>query len=57
MRNLKKISRENLKSVNGGIAGCTINITGATPSKNCPCNPHTHFNCSGVCKPIGEMCF
>ncbi|MDF2551642.1 MAG: hypothetical protein K0R36_3151 [Chryseobacterium sp.] len=57
MKNLKKLSRQELKSVNGGIAGCTTNITGTKPAENCPCNPHTHFNCNGVCKLIGEVCF
>lgn len=56
MKNLKKLSRQELKSVNGGIAGCTTNITGTKPAENCPCNPHTHFNCNGVCKLIGEIC-
>jgi|UPI00064783CA hypothetical protein len=57
MKNLKKLSRQELKSVNGGVLDCAgqQNIPGA-PRPKCPCNPHTQYDCNGVCTPIGQAC-
>ncbi|WP_410690048.1 bacteriocin-like protein [Chryseobacterium sp. SIMBA_038] len=51
MKNLKKLSRIELRSLNGGIVNCA-NI----PPKDCPCNPHTTYRCNGVCIPLGQAC-
>lgn len=56
MKNLKKLSRQELKSVNGGIGGCTYNQEGVPSPKTCPCNPHTHRECHGVCVPLNQEC-
>ncbi|SHF59876.1 bacteriocin-type signal sequence-containing protein [Chryseobacterium arachidis] len=53
MKNLRKLTKKELKSVNGGIQGCYYLIDG---TKVCPCNPHTHRDCYGKCIPIGQMC-
>ncbi|SHF59886.1 bacteriocin-like protein [Chryseobacterium vrystaatense] len=51
MKNLKHLTRFELKSLNGGIVNCA-NI----PPKDCPCNPHTSYKCNGVCIPLGQIC-
>ncbi|WP_410691259.1 bacteriocin-like protein [Chryseobacterium sp. SIMBA_038] len=52
MKNFKKISRSELKSIHGGIYNCA-NI----PPADCPCNPHTQYRCNGVCIPLGNTCY
>lgn len=56
MKNLKKLSRQELRSVNGGIAICTDNVVGAPVAQNCPC-PKGYYKCpSQVCVLIGQNC-
>ncbi|GAA4158286.1 hypothetical protein GCM10022217_19370 [Chryseobacterium ginsenosidimutans] len=56
MKNLKKFSRQELKSVNGGAATCTDNVVGAPIPQNCPC-PKGYSKCpNNVCVPIGQAC-
>lgn len=56
MKNLKKLSRQNLKSVSGGIASCTDNVVGAPVAQNCPC-PKGYYRCpNNVCVQIGQSC-
>lgn len=57
MKNLKKLSRQELKSVNGGIFDCgNISTIDGVPPPKCPCNPHTQYECNGKCIPIGQVC-
>ncbi|GEN77806.1 bacteriocin-like protein [Chryseobacterium hagamense] len=54
MKNLRKLSKQELRSVNGGIEKCYYD-----PSTNtwiCPCNPHTTYNCNGRCVPLDQAC-
>ena len=53
MKNLRKLTNKELKSVNGGIQDCYYLIDG---TKVCPCNPHTQYNCNGKCVPIEQAC-
>lgn len=54
MKNLRKLSKHELKSFLGGIEKCYYLQNG---TKVCPCNIHTQYNCNGVCIPIGQACF
>lgn len=57
MKNLKKLSRQELKTVSGGIVDCANQPTiPGVPPRKCPCNPHTQYDCNGVCIPIGQAC-
>lgn len=56
MKNLKKLSREDLKIVNGGIADCTYNVVGAWKPMNCPCRKGYHDCGDGKCVPLTQTC-
>ncbi len=51
MKDLKKISRENLKSISGGWYDCG----GPFPLAICKCKRGERL-CNGVCIPITQMC-
>ena len=53
MKNLKKISKHDLKSISGGIEPCYYLADG---TKICPCNYHTQYDCNGVCIPKAQVC-
>ncbi|WP_423738654.1 bacteriocin-like protein [Chryseobacterium pyrolae] len=57
MKNLRKLSNRELKSIQGGIQGCYYLANG---TYFCPCRPG-YFRCvptdaSEVCKPNGTLC-
>lgn len=51
MKNLKKLSRPELKSVNGGWVDCS----GPFPPALCKCKRGEQL-CNGICKPNNEIC-
>ena len=51
MKNLKKMSRENLKAVSGGWYDCS----GPYPPTACKCKRGEQF-CDGKCIPNNQMC-
>lgn len=53
MKNLKKLSNRELKTIQGAIEKCYYLVDG---TRVCPCNIHTHYNCFGKCIPIGQAC-
>lgn len=53
MKNFKKLSKRELKSIQGAIEKCYYLFDG---TRVCPCNPHTTYNCNGVCIPLGQAC-
>ncbi|GAA5094824.1 hypothetical protein GCM10023210_26810 [Chryseobacterium ginsengisoli] len=56
MKNLRKLSKQELKSVNGGIVNCPNISMYGYPTPKCPCNPHTQIECNGQCVPKGQLC-
>jgi len=52
MKNLKKISRENLKSISGGWVNCG----GPFPPALCKCQRGQQLCPDGKCISINEMC-
>ena len=55
MKNLKKMSRNELKSLKGGAIGCTDNVIGAPYPKTCPC-PKGTIRCGEFCIEQGQIC-
>lgn len=53
MKNLKKLSNKELKTIQGAIEKCYFLANGTW---FCPCNVHTQYNCNGVCVPLGQLC-
>ncbi|WP_346984182.1 hypothetical protein [Chryseobacterium sp. POE27] len=54
MKNLRKLSKRELKSVSGGIPSCYFDIV--LNQMVCPCNPHLYYNCNGKCVPLDQAC-
>jgi len=54
MKNLRKLSTRELKSVKGGIPGCYYDVV--LNQMVCPCNPHLYYNCNGKCVPLDQAC-
>lgn len=56
MKNLKKLSRVELRSLNGGIFNCAGQQTiPGVPKPECPCRPGYH-RCNGVCISNTQIC-
>lgn len=55
MKNLKKLSRQELKSVNGGILSCNQATIPGVPKPECPCRPG-YRRCNGVCILNTQIC-
>lgn len=52
MKNLKKLSRENLKSISGGWYDCG----GPFPPAACKCKRGEQLCSNGKCIPINQFC-
>ncbi|WP_425550366.1 bacteriocin-like protein [Chryseobacterium ginsengisoli] len=56
MKNLKKLSRQELKSVNGGAINCgDFQTIPGVPRPECPCKPG-YQKCKGACIPNDQLC-
>ena len=54
MKNLKKLNRQELKSLSGGRRDCLDNLVGTFPVV--PCCKSNEYLCNNVCIPIGQPC-
>lgn len=52
MKNLKKLSHKELKSINGGAQGCYYTLEGLI----CPCKPGYKKCPNGSCIPNNQLC-
>lgn len=53
MKNLKKLSKKELRTIQGAIEKCYYLVDG---TRVCPCNIHTQYNCNGICIPLEQAC-